>query len=889
MLYNATPMARVKDRVSAALLGAGAPDAPAVIDGSLVITYSQLRDRVSARRDELALAPRSLVVLEGASTAEFVTTYLALLADDHVPLVAGDHADRLAATWAADALVDVGGDGLRIERSTAPAERLLHPDLALLLSTSGSTGSPKLVRLSHDNLVSNADAIASYLRLDATDRGITTLPFHYCYGLSVLHSHLVTGGSVVTTTASVVDRCFASAMWDHGVTNVAGVPHTFELLERVGPEVVHVPTLRFLTQAGGRMAPARIAEWLDRGRRWGTDFYVMYGQTEATARMAYLPTDVAVRHPESIGRAIPGGRLELRPVDGVPEGVGELVYRGPNVMLGYATAPADLAAGAVLEELATGDLARFHPDDEVFEIVGRRSRFVKPFGLRVDLDAVEADLRTAGIEAAVAGDDTRLVVCAPDSPRQVVRHRIVELTGLPTNAVDVATSAIPRTASGKVDYEAVPRLEPVRPKQRPPRRQTSVTGIFATVLGRDDITPGSTFVSLGGDSLNYVECSVRLEQLLGPLPRDWQLETVAELESREPRRGWPRLDTSAVMRAAGILAVLATHMSLWYFPGGSHLMLAVVGYNMSRFLLAIDDTRQRVVAGLRTVGRVAGPVIGWVGICMLLVGSYGIPTLTLVNNYLGPAKHLDGRWHYWFIEALIQLVLLTTALLAIGPVRRFERRFDYLFPLLLLAGALTFRYHWLLIDGLGNLRFRTHGVAWFFVLGWLADRSTTFRRQVLTTVICLTTLPGFFGRPEREWFIAGGIVLLIWRRDLPLPRAAIHPIAVVAAASMWIYVSHFRIWPPLARNLPDAAAYVLTILAGIAIWRASTALGSLVSLRGRRQPELELDVVGVPEDDDGGHRRRRGGREADGASVHLALPAGELVTPAVTERGVVLT
>jgi acyl-CoA synthetase (AMP-forming)/AMP-acid ligase II len=830
----------VASRLAPALLDAGAPDAPAVIDGDRVVTYAELRARVGARLEELALAPRSLVVLKAVNSAESVTTYLALLAGDHVPLLAGEHADRLAATWAADALIDVA-NGVRVERSLQPTDRFLHPDLALLLSTSGSTGSPKLVRLSHDNLVSNAAAIGSYLGLDAADRGITSLPLHYCYGLSVLHSHLLAGGAVVTTTASVVDRCFAAAMRNHGVTNVAGVPHTFELLERVGPEVVDVPTLRFVTQAGGRMAPERVGEWIERGRRWGIDFYVMYGQTEATARMAYLPPDVAVRHPEAIGRAIPGGQLELRPVDGVPEGVGELVYRGPNVMLGYATSPADLAGGAGLDELVTGDLARFHPDDEVFEIVGRRSRFVKPFGLRVDLDAVEADLQTAGVEAAVAGDDTRIITCAPDAPPPRVRHRIVELTGLPANAISVVTATIPRTASGKVDYEAVERLEPARPKQRPRKGQPSIAAIFATVLGRDDVAPDSTFVSLGGDSLNYVECSVRLEQRLGPLPRDWQLATVADLEAREPRRGWPRLDTSAVMRATGILAVVATHMSLWYFPGGSHLMLAVVGYNTSRFLLAIDDTRQRIVAGLRTVGRVAGPVIAWVGICMLLVGSYGIPTLTLVNNYLGPAKHLDGRWHYWFIEALIQLVLLTTALLAIGPVRRFERRHDYLFPLLLLAGALAFRYHWLVIDGLGNLRFRTHGVAWFFVLGWLADRSTTMRRQALTTLVCLTTLPGFFGRPEREWFIAVGIVLLIWRRDLPLPRAAIRPIAIVAAASMWIYVSHFRVFPPLARNLPDGAAYALTIVAGVAIWRASTALGALVSRR--RDPAIWAGIV----------------------------------------------
>ena len=178
---------------------------------------------------------------------------------------------------------------------------------------------------------------ASYLELTPDDRGITSLPLHYCYGLSVLHSHLAVGAAVVLTDASVVDPCFTEALRAHGVTNVAGVPHTFELLERAGPERLHVPTLRFITQAGGRMAPERVEQWLDRAEQWGAKFYVMYGQTEATARMAYLPPAIARHRPSAIGRPIPGGRLELRPVEGLPDDVGELVYRGPNVMLGYAT------------------------------------------------------------------------------------------------------------------------------------------------------------------------------------------------------------------------------------------------------------------------------------------------------------------------------------------------------------------------------------------------------------------------------------------------------------------------------------------------------------------------------------------------------------------------
>ena len=155
--------------------------------------------------------------------------------------------------------------------------------------------------------------------------------------------------------------------------------------------------------------------------------------------------------------------------------------------------------------------------------------------------------------------------------------------------------------------------------------QASVAAVFSSVLGRTDIPPQSTFVSLGGDSLNYVECSVRLEQLLGHLPRDWHLQSVADLDASERRRGLPRLDTSAVLRTAGILAIVATHMSLWYFPGGAHLLLAVVGYNLSRFHLSIDHTGDRIRASLRTLGRVAAPVVAFVGVCMLFVGGLQPP------------------------------------------------------------------------------------------------------------------------------------------------------------------------------------------------------------------------------------------------------------------------
>ena len=267
-------------------------------------------------------------------------------------------------------------------------------------------------------MISNALAIAEYLALSPDDRAITTLPLHYCYGLSVLHSHLAAGAGIVLTTASVVDPCFATAMRDRGVTNVAGVPHTFELLERAGPEVLAVPTLRLVTQAGGRMAPERVRAWAERTSRWGADLYVMYGQTEATARMAYLPPAHGVDAPAGDRPGRPWRPLRAAAGRRPAAGVGELIYRGPNVMLGYATTDEDLARGGTLDELATGDLARYDERAGVYEIVGRRSRFVKPFGLRIELDAIERALAADGIDAVATGDDDRLVVVAPGDARR---------------------------------------------------------------------------------------------------------------------------------------------------------------------------------------------------------------------------------------------------------------------------------------------------------------------------------------------------------------------------------------------------------------------------------------------------------------------------------------
>lgn len=774
------------------------------------------------------------MLLSGEASVDWVVSYLALLDGGHVPLLAGGQSDRLIAAWSPAATVVASSEGVQIEYCGSPGVETggagpdLHPELALLLSTSGSTGDPKLVRLSHSNLSSNARAIGDFLGLGPQDCGITSLPLHYCYGLSVLHSHLMAGASVVLSTASVVDPCFRDAMRRHAVTNVAGVPHTFDLLDQAGPDAVRVPSLRFLTQAGGKLPADSVRRWLDRTASWGADFIVMYGQTEATARMAYLPPHLGQRRPDAIGVPIDGGSFRIEPdAPSDPPEVGELVYRGPNVMLGYATCAADLAAGRTVDELRTGDIARYHADDGVYEIVGRRARFIKPFGLRVDLDALERDLSG---DVAVAGDDDGVVVCALESTDPLATvDAIVRRTDLPRSSVVVMTASTPRTATDKTDYQAIIRLgrEDARRREAstttiedPSASSTTsrVAAVYRSVLGHRDVTPSDSFVSLGGDSLSYIECSIRLEHVLGRLPADWHLRPIAKFEQRRRGRFVTRVDTTLTLRAIAICLVVATHMHLAFVPGGAHLLLAVVGYNLARFMSPIEPTRQRVLAGARTAARVAIPTMLWVGGGLLLGATYGLGTLLLVNNYIGPASHSGDHWHFWFIEVVVHVTVLTIALMAIPAVRRADRRFAYTTASIVFVVLLILRWEWAQMGDWYNLRFRTHGVAWLVGLGWLVQRSDTRAKRLVTAAAIVLTVPGFFDYPPRERFIAASLLVLLFLPEIPIPRVLMKPTAALAAASMWIYITHFTFWPPLVDLVGTRAAYVPTILGGIAVW-----------------------------------------------------------------------
>lgn len=340
----------------------------------------------------------------------------------------------------------------------------LNDELALLLTTSGSTGSPKLVRQSYKNIQSNAEAIVKYLELDETERPVTTLPMNYTYGLSIVNSHVLVGATMLLTTKTVVSKEFWDFMKTQKATSFGGVPYTYEMLKRIRFFRMDLPDLKYMTQAGGKLAPELHKEFAEYAMEKGKKFIVMYGQTEATARMAYLPADKALEKYGSMGIVIPGGTFHLVDVNGnditEPEVTGELVYEGDNVTLGYAQAGEDLIKGDERNgRLETGDMAKQDKDGYYF-IVGRKKRFLKLFGNRINLDEIDRIIKKEynDLDCASSGTDELMKVYITDENYiSQVEELIADRTHINNRAFEVvAIEKIPRNEAGKVLYKDLP-------------------------------------------------------------------------------------------------------------------------------------------------------------------------------------------------------------------------------------------------------------------------------------------------------------------------------------------------------------------------------------------------------------------------------------------------
>ncbi|MCE5317875.1 MAG: AMP-binding protein [Parachlamydia sp.] len=450
-------------------------------DAGREISYGEL-SQLSGGIASAMEVPRALAFLFTQNGWQEVAAYLALINGGHAVCLLDERLDqelkaRLVETyrphlifcssdnaWQGFRRLHSPLDGLqmycRLHLDEAPR---LHPDLCLLLTSSGTTGSPKMIRLSTRNLLSNATSIVAYLGITASERALASLPIHYSYGLSVLHTHLLQGASLILTRQSVVQAEFWKAAHDYQGTSFAGVPYTYALLDRIGFETFNLPQLKTMTQAGGALSKELVLKFHRLMQERQGRFFVMYGQTEATARIAYLPSESLPAKAGSIGKAIPSCQLKI--YDGekqvtAPGQVGELVCEGPQVMLGYASAAEDLEEGDQLKGvLRTGDLGYFDNEGYI-TLTGRSKRISKAYGYRINLDEIEGLLRPLACVAATSDDQQIALYIEGGTPalaeqcaKLVADKYHLHYSTFKTQCVE----QLPRTLSGKIDY---PRLTP---------------------------------------------------------------------------------------------------------------------------------------------------------------------------------------------------------------------------------------------------------------------------------------------------------------------------------------------------------------------------------------------------------------------------------------------
>ena len=444
------------------------------------VTYSELEQEASELSEKIKLPFKGLVFLFTTNNAESVITYIAALKSGNAVLLLDEKLNDeirngLIGNYKPDYIITSGKliseiytnnfkyDSLNFFKRIEESKSNIYPEVSVLLSTSGTTGSPKLVKLAYKNIQSNAESIAEYLQIDESEKPITTLPLSYSYGLSIINSHLFKGSTIVLTNKTVFFRDFWNTFNEFNCTSFAGVPYTYTMLKRINFDKIELPALKYFTQAGGKLSEEFIKHFADYALQKKIKFYVMYGQTEATARITYVPPEKLSSKIGSIGIPIPGGELKIINDEveiNKPNEVGEIFYRGDNVMLGYAETSTDLSKGDELNgTLFTGDLG-YKDEDGYFYVTGRMKRFIKIFGLRINLDEVQKMIENHfKISAACTGKDEllKILIHSDDHTAEVnVKNEVLKMYQLSFKSVVVkSANQIPTNNSGKYDYKKI--------------------------------------------------------------------------------------------------------------------------------------------------------------------------------------------------------------------------------------------------------------------------------------------------------------------------------------------------------------------------------------------------------------------------------------------------
>jgi hypothetical protein len=395
---------------------------------------------------------------------------------------------------------------------------------------------------------------------------------------------------------------------------------------------------------------------------------------------------------------------------------------------------------------------------------------------------------------------------------------------------------LPRRANGKPDPIALLALAS---GTTPPAARSATThapegvdpGVWAAVahgLSADParVTGQDTFVSLGGDSLSYVEVSIALEERLGRLPADWHVRPLSSLHPDGTVRRGGRIETSVLLRAMAIVLIITGHATSIQLLGGAHVLLGVAGWNYARFN---ESTRDR----LRSLARIAVPSMGWIGLSALHDERIHLDHALLVHWTIGHR----GHGGYWYVEAAVQILLGLALLLAIPAVGRLAGRRPFAFPLTLALSSLVVRFDLLGVPRAEPHDIRPHDILWIFALGWAGASARSIRGRLLVTALVVAAVPGYFGEPQREVFVVVGLLLLLWVPTVPLPRPLVRPVGHVAAATLAIYLTHWQVFPPVREALGAGTSVIASLVVGTVGWWAGVRLVGRVRRSGRRRDQ----------------------------------------------------
>lgn len=830
---------------------------PALIDQhGTVISYGKLAELADAwgAQMQAALGGRSgLAMVEIEVSVDAIAAYLgALRADIPVVVVEVGKAaptSRLVQTYQPELVMRRDDPDAEYTMTvSAPTEAFpaAHPDLKALLSTSGSTGDPKLVRLSAENIATNAEAIVQILDITPQDRAMIALPLHFVYGLSVLTSYLAAGGTLVLNGLSVVDADFWQMFRTHDCTSVALVPHQFYLLEHSGfldkiPQ--QCPTLRYVTQSGARLEPATAKRFTEASRRQGWELYMMYGQTEAAGRVAYVPPEALPEAADTIGQAIPGGRLWISGPSGqevmTANTRGEMVFEGPNVMMGYATQRAELALGREVTDLRTGDIAERTPDG-LFRIVGRIKRFVKLFGKRLSLDQIEAMLGHHAIPAEAVEVNDRLVILHHDPAQGAAAQTLIaDEYDLPLSVIHThPLDKLPLLPSGKPDRKALTKLAEVALEEEAGAAPTSAD--LATVLGQatrqTSVGPNDSFVSLGGDSLSYLQVQLALEERLGVVPEGWEHMKLSQLEALEPqeggRQGWRALTIDVPLRLLAICFVIIQHTSSFDVSGGTWVLILLMGFSAGRFRKQAILDGQPLKVGWPMLYPFLPLYLALVLVYAVLRGTPMPEDIMLVSNYM-LQDHSNLLTAYWFVSFYVQVVLVLVLISVVPAARGALARYPLgmpiglsvlmlgLFSLGIGAGAYQGSIGQWPVPRLG-IRGLYENLPLFFA-GWLL--SDPSKRGILPglalTAVTALLFVALDTKPMVIVLMCSAAVMVAMRVQIPMPARLSRGLQQLAGLTMFVYLLHIIVIFVVSDYglipLPDVPRVIVSIILSFAV------------------------------------------------------------------------